>query len=177
MILKVHVPGAEPYQVGNEIWHCPLDEAIGAEARTIAEDAGSELLESPAPEDREQLREHVIAEMTRALTQVGDSYRAPDGILYSLIDEPADDEEESTTFGAVPAPNPPVVEQVVRFEELPLGSLGSRRAIVRWSDGTQSEAITWYADEIHITEGDLLAKTAEQLRNLHFHRDRDWLQS
>jgi len=28
-----------------------------------------------------------------------------------------------------------------------------------------------------MTEGDLLGKTAEQLRALHFRRDRDWLQS
>ena len=26
-------------------------------------------------------------------------------------------------------------------------------------------------------KGDLLGKTHEQLRSLHFHRDRDWLQS
>jgi hypothetical protein len=48
----------------------------------------------------------------------------------------------------------PVVEEVVRFEDLPLGSRGTRRAIVRWSDGSQGEALTWYADEILICEGD-----------------------
>jgi hypothetical protein len=31
-------------------------------------------------------------------------------------------------------PNP-VVEEVLQFEDLPLGSRGSRRAVVRWSDG------------------------------------------
>ena len=35
----------------------------------------------------------------------------------------------------------------------------------------------WPADEILICEGDLLGKTREQLRSLHFRRDRDWLQS
>jgi hypothetical protein len=40
----------------------------------------------------------------------------------------------------------PIVEEVLRFEELPPGSLGSRRAIVRWSDGTEGEAIKFFAD-------------------------------
>jgi hypothetical protein len=48
---------------------------------------------------------------------------------------------------------------------------------VRWSDGSDGEALTWYADEILIREGDLIGKTREQLRGLHFRRDRDWLQS
>jgi hypothetical protein len=71
----------------------------------------------------------------------------------------------------------PIVEEVLRFEELPLGSPGSRRAIVRWSDGTEGEAITFYDDEILFCEGDLLGRTREQIRSLHFRRDRDWLQS
>jgi hypothetical protein len=71
----------------------------------------------------------------------------------------------------------PTVTTVLRFEDLPLGSPGSRRAIVRWSDGSESEALTWYADEILISEGDLIGKTRQQLRSLHFRRDRDWLQS
>ena len=71
----------------------------------------------------------------------------------------------------------PTVVEVMRFEELPLGSRGSRRAIVRWSDGSEGDALSWYADEILICEGDLIGKTREQLRALHFRRDRDWLQS
>lgn len=71
----------------------------------------------------------------------------------------------------------PTVANVVRFENLPVGSSGSRRAIVRWSDGTEGEALRWYADEILVCEGDLIGKTREQLRALHFRRDRDWLQS
>jgi len=176
MILKVHVPGAPSYHVGDEIWQQPLEQAIAEEAQTIADHAGAGLLESPEPEHREQLRLQVIADMTRALTGAGASYRAPDGVLYSLIDEAAD-EPEPDTIPAARLNTPPTVEQVVRLEELPLGSPGSRRAIVRWSDGTQGPALTWYSDEIHITEGDLLGKTAEQLRSLHFHRDRDWLRT
>ena len=71
----------------------------------------------------------------------------------------------------------PIVEKVVSFEDLPAGSLASRRALVRWSDGTEGEAIRWYGDEVLFCEGDLIGKTREELRSLHFRRDRDWLQS
>jgi hypothetical protein len=71
----------------------------------------------------------------------------------------------------------PTITEVLRFEDLPLGSRGTRRAVVRWSNGSEGEALTWYADEILICEGDLLGQTREQLRALHFRRDRDWLQS
>lgn len=79
--------------------------------------------------------------------------------------------------GVSPGAASPTVIEVLRFEDLPLGSRGSRRAVVRWSDGSEGEALTWYADEILVCEGDLVGKTREQLRSLHFHRDRDWLQS
>jgi hypothetical protein len=72
---------------------------------------------------------------------------------------------------------PPVVEEVLRFEELPLGALASRRAIVRWSDGTVGECARWYDDEVLLCEGDLVGKTRELIRSLHSRRDRDWLQS
>jgi hypothetical protein len=53
------------------------------------------------------------------------------------------------------ASNPrPIVTEVLRFEDLPPGSRGTRRAVAGWSDGTESEALTWYADEILIYEGD-----------------------
>ena len=42
----------------------------------------------------------------------------------------------------------PIVEVVLRFEDLPPGSLASRRAVVRWSDGTQGEAVRFYQDEV-----------------------------
>jgi hypothetical protein len=48
----------------------------------------------------------------------------------------------------------PTVVEVLRFEDLPLGSRGSRRAVVRWSDGSEGEALSWYADEILVCEGD-----------------------
>ena len=71
----------------------------------------------------------------------------------------------------------PTVEEVLRFEDLPLGSLGSRRAMVRWSDGTEGEGVRFYQEEVLFSEGDLIGRTREQIRSLHFRRDRDWLQS
>ena len=71
----------------------------------------------------------------------------------------------------------PTVEEVLRFEDLPPDSLASRRAVVRWSDGTEGEAVRWVGDEVLICEGDLIGKTREQVRSLHFRRDRDWLRS
>ena len=72
----------------------------------------------------------------------------------------------------------PTVAEVLRVEALPLGSAGgSRGAVVRWSDGSEGEALRWYADEIHIGEAELVGRAREQLRSLHFQRDRDWLRS
>jgi hypothetical protein len=74
-------------------------------------------------------------------------------------------------------PGNPIVEEVLRFEDLPPDSLANRRAVVRWSDGTEGEAVRYYSDEVLICEGDLIGKTRAQLRSLHFRRDRDWLRS
>jgi hypothetical protein len=45
-----------------------------------------------------------------------------------------------------PAPSP-IVTEVLRYEDLPLRSPGTRRAVVRWSDYRQTEARSWYAHE------------------------------
>jgi hypothetical protein len=92
----------------------------------------------------------------------------------SQLDLPA---HEDTLASMSPAPSAPILEEVLRFEDLPLGSSGTRSAVVRWSDGTEGQALTWYGDEVLICEGDLLGKTQDELRSLHFRRDRDWLQS
>jgi hypothetical protein len=42
----------------------------------------------------------------------------------------------------------PIIEKVLRFEGLPLGSTGDRRAIVRWSDGTENAALARCSDEV-----------------------------
>ena len=69
------------------------------------------------------------------------------------------------------------VVEVIAVEPLPLGASGSRRAIVRWSDGSVGEALRWWDDEVLFCEGDLLGKTQAQLRGLHFSRDRLYLRS
>jgi hypothetical protein len=97
------------------------------------------------------LRDRIVAEMSEALSQVGDAYRAPDCVLYSLIE--LDAVQDGDTLTAVSSAGP-VVEEVLRFEDLPVGSLGTRRAVVRWSDGTEGEGLEWYGDEILICEGD-----------------------
>ena len=48
----------------------------------------------------------------------------------------------------------PTVVEVLRFEDLPLGASASRRVVVRWSDGSESEALRWYSDEVKFSEGD-----------------------
>ncbi len=171
MILKVHLQGAASHDVGDEIWQEALGDAIRAEAESIVYTAGPDLLAA----GHSQLRDRIVAEMSEALSEVGDTYRAPDGILYSLIEAPGieDDDDRLTAVSSAM----PVVEEVLRFEDLPIGSLGTRRAVVRWSDGTEGEGLEWYGDEILICEGDLIGKTRDQLRSLHFRRDRDWLQS
>jgi len=68
------------------------------------------------------------------------------------------------------------VVEVLRFEDLPVGSGPSRRAVVRWSDGSEGEAVRFYRDEVLFCEGDLIGRTREQIRGLLFRRDRDWLQ-
>jgi hypothetical protein len=67
----------------------------------------------------------------------------------------------------------PVVEEVVEVVH-PLGQSAVR---VRWSDGTEGVALRYYRDEILISEGDLVGKTQDEIRALHFRRDREWLQS
>jgi hypothetical protein len=70
----------------------------------------------------------------------------------------------------------PVIREVLSFEPVPAGQRGSRRAMVRWSDGRVSEALCWWDDEILVCDSDLVGKSASQVRALHFHRDREFLQ-
>lgn len=68
---------------------------------------------------------------------------------------PTDPPSRPGSLAGMSASEPsPMVVEVLRFEDLPLGSRGSRRAVVRWSDGTESDAMTWYADEVLVCEGD-----------------------
>lgn len=80
---------AEPYEIGEEIWQHSLAEAIDAEASISAEDAGSDLLQALTAACREQLRKPDQRPMTRALARPGDTYQAPDGVRYSLLERAA----------------------------------------------------------------------------------------
>jgi hypothetical protein len=71
----------------------------------------------------------------------------------------------------------PIVEEVLRFEELPPGSLGSRRGDRPLERRHVGDGITFYDDEVLFCEGDLLGQTREQIRSLDFRRDCDWRQS
>ncbi len=156
LILQVHLAGADPYQLGDEIWQQSLADAIRAEAEIVADHAGPDLLPMPSPAARVALRDRIVAEMTAALQQIGDTYTAPDGVAYTLTDQAQLDlpARQDTLATMSPATSAPVVEEVLRFEDLPVGSSATRAAIVRWSDGTESQALAWYADEILICEGD-----------------------
>jgi len=48
----------------------------------------------------------------------------------------------------------PVEEEVLAFDDLPLGWLASRRAVVGGSDGSEAEGLQWYGDEVLVCEGD-----------------------
>ena len=121
LILQVHLAGAEPYEIGDEIWQQSLADAIRAEAETIADYAGPDLLPLPGRAGRVALRDRVIAEMTAALRQAGDTYTAPDGIAYTLTDQAQLDlpAREDTLAPMSPAQPAPIVEEVLRFEDLP----------------------------------------------------------
>jgi len=70
-----------------------------------------------------------------------------------------------------------VILEVIAVEPLPIGARGSRRAVVRWSDGSVGEALRWWDDEVLFCEGDLVGKSEADLRSLHFRRDRHYLRS
>jgi hypothetical protein len=62
----------------------------------------------------------------------------------------------------------PTVSEVVRIEDPELGE-GRRDVIVRWSDGTTGRALSYYADETLLSEGDhgnsrLMSPRAEKHR-------------
>lgn len=88
-LLRIHVREAEPYPIdsmGEEGWQS-LGEAVGAEADTVASDAGSDLLESPSDEHRAMLREQVFQAAMRDLRATG-MYRDPSGIRWTLENSP-----------------------------------------------------------------------------------------
>jgi hypothetical protein len=69
MILKVHLEGGASHDVGDEIWQETLGDAIRAEAESIVYTAGPDLLAA----GYNQLRDRIVAEMSGALSEVGDT--------------------------------------------------------------------------------------------------------
>ena len=49
LILQVHLAGADPYELGDELWQQSLPDAIRTEAEVVADHAGSDLLPSRGP--------------------------------------------------------------------------------------------------------------------------------
>jgi hypothetical protein len=153
---------AGAYEIGDEIWHATLPDALRSEAENTVHHLPAILIRHVG---HDQLVDLIAQDMAEHLRTIGDTYTAIDGVIYTL--RPSEDADTLTTM-----PAPTAVEAT--FHQTPYGP---RTATVRWSDGTTSDAIRFYPDEILISEGDLIGKTQEQIRSLHHRRDRDWLQS
>jgi hypothetical protein len=137
MILRTHLAGSQCYDVGDEIWQEPLADVIRDEADMIASYAREVAVGAGT---RNVLRDRIIAEMTDALVCAGAAYVAPDGVVYTLDHdpEPPTGDRADTLTGMSSQLGQPVVEQVVRFDTLPLDQGAMRRAVVRWSNGSES---------------------------------------
>lgn len=156
------------HEIGDEIWHASLPEAIRCEAEKTAYHSPATVIEHVG---LEQLVELLAQNMTVALRAVGDTYIAVDGVIYTLL-RPA--VASATPAATLPdMPDQPVAVEAT-FEQ---AEHGPRVAMVRWSDGTTGEAVRFYPDEILVCEGDLIGKTQAQIRSLHHRRDGDWLRS
>lgn len=156
------------HEIGDEIWHASLPEAIRCEAENAAYHFPATIIEYVGPE---RLVGLLAQDMTTALRAAGDTYTAVDGVTYTLSHQAAATPATTATLSGMPDER---VAVEATFEQ---ADYGPRIAIVRWSNGTTGEAVRFYADEVLICEGDLIGKTREQIRSLHNRRDGDWLRS
>jgi hypothetical protein len=85
----------------------------------------------------------------------------------------ASQESPSAGYADAVVPELTVVE-VVDIQE-PAPGDGRRRVTVRWSDGSVGHGLSYDADEVLMSEGDMVGRTASELRALHFARDREHL--
>lgn len=46
-----------------------------------------------------------------------------------------------------------------------------------FTDGTIKDLFSYYSDELHFTEAELVGLTEREARELHYRRDVDWLRS
>jgi len=156
------------HEIGDEIWHASLPDAIRCEAEKAAYHFPATIIEHVGPE---RLIELLAQDMTTALRAAGDTYAAVDGVTYTLSHPAAATPVTTATLSGMPGER---VAVEATFEQ---ADYGPRIAIVRWSDGTTGEAVRFYPDELLVCEGDLIGKTQEQIRSLHHRRDSDWLRS
>src|SRR5450755_871100 len=131
MILTASIDGIANHLVGNEIFHESLADAIHTEAEATVESNPCWLLDLLGYAAAVDL---IAAAMTAALHTVGDRYQAVDRVVHELVDG---DSPLAGNAASLPGMiSEPVVTEAA-FETLPIGSGASRRAIARWSDGTQ----------------------------------------
>lgn len=156
------------HEIGDEIWHASLPEAIRCEAEKAAYHFPAMIIEHVGPE---HLVELLAQDMIGALRAVGDTYTAVDGVVYTLSHPAVAAPATTATLSRMPD------QRVVVEATFEQAEYGPRIAIVRWSDGTTGEAVRFYPDELLVCEGDLVGKTQEQIRSLHYRRDSDWLRS
>ena len=83
LYLEIDSQDAEPYNLD----FCDLEDAIKAEARTIADDADAELLDEGTDGERDDLAYDVERAATAALWRAGDSYRDPTGVTWRLVEK------------------------------------------------------------------------------------------
>ena len=88
-VLRIHVHESEPYPLDLfDSFEADLADAIEDEADNVVSEANADHLEENTDECRDLLRKHVIEDATRALREVGDSYRDPIGIVWSIEERP-----------------------------------------------------------------------------------------
>jgi len=140
------------YEIGDEIWHASLPEAILCEAENAAYHFPATIIEDVGPE---RLVELLTQDMTAALLTAGDTYTAVDGVVYTLSHPAVATPAMTATLSGMPD------QRVVVEATFEQADYGPRIAIVRWSDGTTGEAVRFYPDELLVCEGDLIGKTQE----------------
>jgi hypothetical protein len=86
--LHIRAVGAEPYDLTDDYW--TLEEAVEEEARKLAADAGSEVLESPSEACRDAYRRQVAQEALAGLNYYG-VYTDDTGVQWTLETTTEDD--------------------------------------------------------------------------------------
>jgi hypothetical protein len=99
------------HQIGDEIWDTPLTEAIRTEAEKTAYHFPTSIIRLIG---YERLIARIAHDMSIHLRSIGDTYTAPDGVVYTLKTASLDTEDRY----APPMPAQPVVVAAT-FEQTP----------------------------------------------------------